>query len=495
MQDIELALSARNICKSFAGVAVLKNVSLNVAKGSVHALIGANGAGKSTLIKIITGAYTKDSGEIFLEDIEVNMSTPMFANSKGICAVYQEFSLVNTLTVTENVYLGRLEKTSIGTVNWKKCKAKVEEILLFLESDISPDAVVQDLSVSQRQVVEIAKSLSHNAKVLILDEPTAALSDKEVQVLFKVIRKLKNDGVAVVYVSHRLEEFPQIVDEVTIYRDGKNVISLPIEEASKSTIIKHMVGKSVSKSDPIRVKQGSIAIQVSKLSSPGKFQDVSFEVKSGEVLGLTGLAGAGRTEVARALFGLDKESTGEVKIQENVVTISSPMIAKKYGIAFVTEDRREEGLIMDASISDNLAVTVLERLKRKLFLSKSKIDHHSTSSIQNYDIKCSGSNQVVRRLSGGNQQKIVVAKWMATNPNILILDEPTRGIDVGAKSQIYTLIKESAEKGLAVIVISSEIPEILDLCSRILVMSAGKLTANIENVDVSQEDILEYATQ
>lgn len=495
MQETELALSAKNICKSFSGVSVLKDVSLDVKKGSVHALIGANGAGKSTLIKIVTGAYSKDSGSIFVDQEQVEMTTPMYANSKGVCAVYQEFSLVNALSVVENVYLGRLEKTSSGLINWKECRNKVIDILAFLESDINPDSLIQDLAVSQRQVVEIAKALSHNAKILILDEPTAALSDKEVQVLFKVIRKLKGEGVAVVYVSHRLEELPQIVDEVTIYRDGENVISLPIDQAPKSTIIKYMVGKEVLTNDPIRVEQGETALEVVGLSSPGKFTDISFHVKSGEVIGLAGLAGAGRTEVARALFGLDKNSTGDIKINGEAVNISNPKVAKRYHMAFVTEDRREEGLIMDATISDNLSVTILEKLKNGFLLSKSKVDEHSASSIKNYGIKCANDQQTVRRLSGGNQQKIVVAKWMATNPKILILDEPTRGIDVGAKAQIYALIKESAENGLAVIVISSEIPEILDLCSRILVMSAGKLTADLDNRNVSQEAILEYATQ
>lgn len=494
----DIILKAEGISKKFAGITALDNAELEVKKGEVHALVGANGAGKSTLIKIITGAYPHEQGHIYLEGKEIHIHSTYEARAMGISAVYQEFSLINTVTVAENIYMGKLLKKQIGPitkVDWKKINKKAREILTLLDSDINPQTLVSDLSVAGKQVVEIAKALSNEIKVLIMDEPSASLSENEIDNMFKVIRSLKQKGISIIYVSHRLEELPVIADRISVYRDGKYIKTLNIEEAPKNVIIENMVGKSVVATPRTECSSTEVLVEIKNFSSGKKFQNINFQVKKGEILGLAGLAGAGRTEVVRALFGADKKDNGEVYIQGEKVEIRSPIDAKKAGIGFITEDRKEEGLILNMDLHTNVGLTILEKLKKIIGLDYKKELDITNEYIDSLNIKCKGCAQMAKDLSGGNQQKVVIAKWLATNPKILIMDEPTRGIDVGSKNQIYDLIYKLAEQGIGIILISSEFPEVLQVSNRIIVMAEGKLTGELCNSELTQEILMDYATR
>ncbi len=488
-------LHAKNIKKSFSTNTVLNKVQFDLNAGEVHALLGANGAGKSTLIKILTAAYAKDDGELYLKGEKVQFRTPIDANKAGICAVYQEFSLINDLNVGENIFLGRLTKDKKSYINWHHIHQEAQKVLKELGSTIHSKTLVNKLSVAEKQIVEIAKALSFNAKILILDEPTASLSDKDVSKLFDVIRTLTKKGIGIIYVSHRLEELPQIADRVTIFKDGQYIITLPIEEAPKDVIIHHMVGKSIHNQEHQKRDVGEVIFSAKNLSAKGLFSDISFDLHKGEILGLTGLAGARRTELARAIFGVENLDSGSIFFEGKEVIIKTPKMAKNLGIGFITEDRKEEGLVLSHSIGDNINITILDKLKKWFYIPKQAAVEISENYIRDLSIKCHGRKQQSGDLSGGNQQKVVVAKWMATKPKMLIMDEPTRGVDVGAKSQIYALLKALSDNGVAILMISSEIPEILDLSDNIMVMSAGSITYNDKNQNtITQDDILHYAT-
>lgn len=494
----EIILKAEGITKKFAGITALDDAHLEVEKGEVHALVGANGAGKSTLIKIITGAYTKEEGDIYLEGKKINIHSTYEARAMGISAVYQEFSLINTISVAENIYMGKLIKKKIGPiekVDWEAVNKKAKEILDLLEVHIEPGAIVGSLSVAQKQMVEIAKALSNNIKVLIMDEPTASLSDNEIDSMFKIIESLKNRGISIIYVSHRLEELAVIADRISVFRDGKYVTTRNIKEVTKQDIIEYMVGKSVNATPRSECTSDEVLLEIKNFSSGNKFENINFKLRKGEILGVAGLAGAGRTELMRALFGADTKDSGEVYIEGKEISIKSPIDAKKAGIGFVTEDRKEEGLILKMDLHTNVGMTILEKLKKKIGLDRKKEIEVTDGYIKELNIKCQNCYQPAKDLSGGNQQKVVISKWLATKPKILILDEPTRGIDVGSKNQIYDLVYKLAEQGIGIIIISSELPEILQVSNRIIVLAQGKLTGELCNSELTQEILLDYATR
>lgn len=493
----DIILEAKGVTKKFGGITALENAGLELRKGEVHALVGANGAGKSTLIKIITGAYTKDEGKISLEGSEINVKSTFEARAMGISAVYQEFSLINTVSVAENIYMGKLIKKKIGPVNqidWKKINDEAQKILSLLECNIRPDTIVGTLSVAGKQMVEIAKALSNEIKVLIMDEPTASLSDNDIENMFKVIKGLREKGISIIYVSHRLEELPIICDRISVYRDGKYIKTLDIEDAPKNVIIENMVGKNMTVTEQANCATNEVLLEVKNFSSGKKFHNVNMKLHKGEILGIAGLAGAGRTEFVRALFGADPRDCGEVFIEGKEVHIKSPRDAKKAGIGFVTEDRKEEGLILNMDLHTNVGMTILDKLKKKIGLDLHREVDLMNGYIKSLSIKCRDGNQRALDLSGGNQQKVVIAKWLATEPKILIMDEPTRGIDIGSKNQIYALINELAKQGIGIIMISSDLPEVLQVSNRILVLAAGKVTGELVNKDLTQEVLLDYAT-
>lgn len=490
-------LSCRRVSKRFGGLQALDQVKLDVHGGEVHALVGANGAGKSTLIKIITGAVSmdRDVGRIQLGDQHVEIKNPNHARLLGISAVYQEFSLINSLSVAENIFLGSPPAKARGVaLDWKEMDRAAKQVLSQLDTPIDTKALVRDLSVAQRQVVEIAKALKNDSRVLIMDEPTASLTDNDIEQMFKIIRTLKAKGIGIVYVSHRLEELPQIADKVTVFRDGKYIITLPIEEAPKSVIIEHMVGHCIEvKERPVR-GHGEKVLRLENFTGKCGFKNVSFSLYSGEILGLAGLAGAGRTEVARALFGVDRRETGKVFMRGEEVRIASPRDAKNRGMGFITEDRKEEGLILAHSIQSNIAMSIFRRMGSMFYYSPRTERTLADDFVSRLSIKTDNAANPASSLSGGNQQKVVISKWLATLPEILIMDEPTRGIDVGSKEQIYDLLFKLSGEGKAILLIPSEIPEVLDLSDRILVMANGRLTGEFKRGEVDQEQILHYAT-
>lgn len=494
----EIALKAEDISKRFGGTLALNKAELEVKKGEVHALVGANGAGKSTLIKIITGAYSCDHGKLTLEGKVFKPKTTWEAKNAGISAVYQENSLINTISVAENIFMGQLLYKKIGPikqVDWKKIHIESKKILTSLGVDIPTEKLVGTLSVAEKQMIEIAKALSQKLKVLILDEPTASLSEKEIEHLFQIVKDLKKRGISIIYVSHRLEELPIIADRISVYRDGKYIKTLQISDAPKNVIIENMVGHTLTITEHANVVKQEILLEAKNFSSGVLFQNINLTLYKGEILGIAGLAGAGRTEFVRALFGADKRDSGEVYIEGNKIHIRNCLDAKKAGIGFVTENRKEEGLIQSMDLHTNIGMTILQELKKKIGLDLSKEEEYAEQYIRSLSIKCRDCHQIVHDLSGGNQQKIVIAKWLATNPKILIMDEPTRGIDVGSKNQIYGLMNELAEKGIGIIMISSELPEVIQVSNRILVFAGGRKTAELRNENITQEQLLDYATK
>ena len=493
----DIVLKAEGVTKRFGGITALDNASLEVRRGEVHALVGANGAGKSTLIKIITGAYSNDEGHIFLEGKDIRVKSTFEARALGISAVYQEFSLINTVSVAENIYMGKLLKKQIGPikqVDWKKVNEEAQKTLSLLNSDINPQELVSNLSVAQKQMVEIAKAMSNDIKVLIMDEPTASLSEHEIDNMFHVVKELQKKGISIIYVSHRLEELPIICNRISIYRDGKYVKTMNIEDAPKQIIIENMVGKNITCTEQINNAGGEVLLEAKNFTSGRSFQDINLNLHKGEILGIAGLAGAGRTEFVRALFGADKRDSGQVYIEGKKVKIKSPMDAKRAGIGFVTEDRKEEGLILNMNLHTNVGMTILDKLKKIIGLDLKREEVLTKKYIESLSIKCRDGAQTAKELSGGNQQKVVIAKWLATEPKVLIMDEPTRGIDVGSKNQIYSLMNTLAAQGIGIIMISSELPEVLQISNRIVVFAAGRVTGVLENHDLTQEILLDYAT-
>ena len=495
----DVVLKAEHVTKRFGGITALEDAQLELYKGEVHALVGANGAGKSTLIKIITGAYSSDEGDIYLDGQKVDIKSTFDARAKGISAVYQEFSLINTVSVAENIYMGKLLYNNLGPIpraDWKRMNEETQKILNSLGvKNIKPETIVGRLSVAQKQMVEIAKALSNDLKVLIMDEPTASLSDNEIENMFKIVKDLRAKGISIVYVSHRLEELPIICDRISVYRDGHYIKTMNIEDAPKQVIIENMVGKNMTQTEQVKVYTDEVLLEVKNFSSGKKFQDINLTLHKGEILGVAGLAGAGRTEFVRALFGADPKDSGQVFIEGKEVQIHSPKDAKKAGLGFITEDRKEEGLILNMDLHTNMGMAILDQLKKGIGLDLKRESVLMDEYIKSLSIKCRDCNQKAKALSGGNQQKVVIAKWLTRDSDILIFDEPTRGIDVGAKNEIYKLMNKLAAEGKSIIMISSEMTEILRMSDRIVVMCEGKKTGEIGIAEATQEKIMNLATR
>jgi ribose transport system ATP-binding protein len=493
-------VAIRHLNKSFPGVRALIDAQFELFPGEVHALMGENGAGKSTIMKVLAGVYQKDSGEIEVAGKPVDIPSPRAAQELGIGIIHQELNLMNHLSVAQNVFIGREPKSRSGlTIDSTKLHADTQAILDRLHLKLDPKTLVSDLTVAKQQMVEIAKALSfEGTRVLIMDEPTAALNNVEIDDLFRIIRQLKEHGVGIVYISHKMDELKRISDRVTVMRDGQYINTVPTATTSMETIISMMVGRTLLNNEgpAPRAENNETVLEVRKLNRGRVIKDVSFSVRKGEILGFAGLMGAGRTEVARAIFGADKIDSGEIIIKGNKVSIQSPADAVKYGIGYLSEDRKHLGLATGMDCASNIVLSSLKRfLSFNFILKKSAIRDVGKQFVKQLEIKTPSLEQQVRFLSGGNQQKIVIAKWLVRDCEILFFDEPTRGIDVGAKSEIYKLLNALAQQGRAIVVISSELPEVLRLSHRILVMCEGRITGEVPAEEATQENIMRLATQ
>lgn len=487
-------LSIRNVSKSFPGVHALKHVTFDVERGSIHAMMGENGAGKSTLMQIIAGAQPPTSGEIFFEGNPIHFHNPAEAQARGIVIVYQELNLAPNLSVAENIFLGCEPRTGGVFLDRSKLVRNTLNALAELGVEIRPDTIVNTLSVAQQQLIEIAKSLVRRPKLLILDEPTSSLSEAESVILFRVIRRLQSQGVTMMYISHRLPEVFAMCDVVTILRDGNHVKTLKTKSTTDEEIVRLMVGRDLlafHRGEPPANSQETV--KVSSLSRKGRYRDVNFSIRSGEIVGMAGLIGAGRSDVALGLFGAVDPDNGQVLLNGTQVRFSSPKDAVTAGVALVPEDRKSLGLEIGASVGDNISVAALRSLARWAFVDRKKERGLIGSFVSKLQVRTSSFEKKVGLLSGGNQQKVLIAKWLATNPKFLIVDEPTRGVDVGTKAEIYQLLDELAKAGLAILVISSDLPEVIALSDRILVMRAGKITGEILRKDATEERIMALA--
>ena len=488
-------LELKNVSKSFPGVKALDGVSFDLKAGEVHALLGENGAGKSTLMKIISGIHKRDEGSYKIGGKEITDINPKIAQSLGIAIIHQELNMCQDLTVAENMFLGR-EETKFGLLAQNHLNDKAKAVLEQLKIDIDPEMVIRKLSVSKQQMVEIAKALSTNARILIMDEPTSALTEKECKELFRIINELKQNGCAIVYISHRLEELEEITDRVSIFRDGQYIITKPFNETNLDEIISYMVGREITEKFPkIASQKGKKILEVRNLNS-GIVKDASFDLFAGEIIGFSGLMGAGRTELVKALFGAERIESGEVILYGERIKISSPKDAISHGIVLGPEDRKSEGLCTKLSIRENIGLANLDQISNKWgLIDKEKEKTLTEKAIKDLKIKTPSIEQDAKNLSGGNQQKVVVGKWMVRDAKVVIFDEPTRGIDVAAKVEIYNIMNQLKEQGVGVIFVSSEMPEVIGMSDRILVMCNGKITGDLKANQTTQDEILHYATQ
>lgn len=490
-----MRIEMRGIDKSFGSNQVLKQAGFTLESGEVHALMGENGAGKSTLMKILTGVYTKDAGTVLVDGKEVNYKNPQEAEKAGIVFIYQELNVMFDLTVEENLFMGKEIHGKFGICDKKAMQKKAQEALNILGVNISPKTVMAELSVGQQQMVEICKALMADAKVIIMDEPTAALTQSETVALFKVIESLRKKGVSMVYISHRMEEIFELCDRITVLRDGSYIGVKKIPETNMNEIVKMMIGREIGERYPSRnVKIGKEVLKVKELTRKGTFHDVNFSVRAGEVLGVSGLMGAGRTEIMQAIFGNLSYESGTIEIDGKEVKISNPRQAMEHGIGFITEDRKTEGLMLDKSIRENISLCNLRRISKSSVISREAEKNMVAEAIKDLHIKCFGSYHECNNLSGGNQQKVVLAKWILTNPKILILDEPTRGVDIGAKKEIYSIINKLAAQGVAIIMVSSELPEVLGMSDNIMVVREGEVRGIISYEEANQERVMTLAT-
>jgi len=492
---MEYILQLKGISKQFPGVLALDQVDFSVKRNEIHALIGENGAGKSTLVKIINGVHKFDTGEILLQDSAVNIRNPQHAQSLGISTIYQELHLIPDLTVGENILPGREPKHKFRLVDWKALHERSQEFLCQIECDIDTHQIIRNLSIAQKQMVMIARALSQQASLIIMDEPTATLTSVEIESLFKLIRRLQSKGKTIVFISHKLDEVFEISERITVLRDGKVVGTPKTSETSRDEIIKMMVGRTLADEFPQHSGShiGTEVIVVKSISTPKGIHNVSFNIREGEVVGLFGLVGAGRTEVAQAIFGVDKIVSGEILLNNKKLQIKSPKDAIANGIAFATEDRKSQGLILGMSVKENIMLPNMRSITLFTF-----IKHHAENQlvedyIKKLNIKTPTFDQETMKLSGGNQQKVVLARWLCAKPKVLILDEPTQGIDVGARQEIYLLINELVKQGLAILMISSELPEILGMSDRVLVMHRGRITGQFSKSEATPENVMECA--
>jgi rhamnose transport system ATP-binding protein len=492
----ENILELRKISKSFSGVEVLHEVSFALRPGEVHALLGENGAGKSTLVKIITGVHQPDKGEIFLNGEPVHFGDARDSRQAGIAAIYQELSLFPDLDVAENIFVGRQPVAAGGRVDWRRLYAEANRLLESLGVKLDLKQKARTLSIAQQQMVEIARAFSINARILIMDEPTSSLTLHEVDDLFRLVRRLRAQGTAIIFISHRLEELYTLADRVTVLRDGSYVNTKPMKDVTRDDLIRMMVGRTITNLFPKQdVRAGDVILRVENLTRAGSFYDVSFELRRGEILGLAGLVGAGRTNVARAIFGVEPPTSGSIEIDGRQVTINSPQRAIELGLAYVPEDRQLHGLIPAMPLTPNISLPMLGHYAQAGWLQEKLERKSAVEAARQMEVRANNIWQLARELSGGNQQKIVLAKWLSTKPRILILDEPTRGIDVGTKAAVHSLMSQLAGEGLAILMISSELPEILGMSDRIIVMREGHVTGHFSRGEATQENIISAATE
>ena len=489
-------LEMKGIKKYFYGVKALDGVDFQVRSGEVHALIGENGAGKSTLVKILAGVYQPTAGTIILNNKPTQFPSPQVSQQAGISAIHQEATMFLELSIAENIFMGHhIRNKSNGLLSWKEMKSKTQKLLDKLELDIHPDTKVKNLSIAQRHMVEIAKALSLNAKIVIMDEPTSALTLKEVEYLYKIIRKLKSEGKTIIFISHKFEEVFEIADYFTVLRDGKYVGEGRMADITVDKIIQMVIGRSLEQMYPkIEAEKGDIILKIENLTKIGLFKNVSFELHKGEILGFFGLVGAGRSEVMQTIFGIDSKTSGDVFINGKKVNIANPSNAMNHGLAYLPEDRQIQGAILAMNIRENITLPIIDRISRHIFLDRNREFEITDEYGKNIEIKASGWEQLVEDLSGGNQQKVVLAKWIATKPRILIMDEPTKGIDVATKATVHNFISELAKQGIAVILVSSELPEILGMSNNIIVMHEGVITAKFTREEANSEKIIKAAT-
>lgn len=491
-------LQMDKVSKHFPGVQALEQVDFEVYPGEILGLVGENGAGKSTLIKILSGVYTKDQGHLRFRGESVDFRSPHESQAHGIATIYQELALIPHLSVAENVFLNREPRQIplLGTVDFKKMRQQTEAILADLGVHIRADRMVKDLTIASQQMVEIAKAVSRNAFLLLMDEPTSSLSSKEVDALFNLMRRLKQKGVSVVFVSHRLEEVLRVVDRIIVMRDGRRVGTLPVAEASEAKLIHLMVGREVGLFPKMDVPIGEPILELRNLSGPNVVRDVSLTVHKGEIVGLAGLIGAGRTELARLVCGADRRIQGTILIDGKEIDIYSPADAVAHGIGWVPEDRKQHGLVLNMDIKQNTTLAILRRISNRFGAVRAKMEKEISSHYrQTLSIATSDLSKVVKYLSGGNQQKVVLAKWLSTKPKVLIMDEPTRGIDIGAKAEFHALMSQLAQQGIGILMISSEMPEILGMSDRVIVMCQGRITGEFKRGQVSQVEIMTSATK
>ena len=491
-------LELHNISKSFPGVKALDDINLKIKKGEVHALVGENGAGKTTLIRVVSGIYKPDTGTVIYNGKELINPTPHECIEKGISSVHQDFRMVDTLTVAENIFLGKplMKRSIIGkNVDWLKMRKEAIKAVNSMGVEVDPNATIGELSVAKKQVVEICKALQRNLTLLILDEPSAALTETEVEIMFGLIKKMQEKGITVIYISHRIEEVFKIADRVTVLRDGKTIITDDVNNLDRASLIKHMTGRQIVDIYPPKSKTtGDIILEVKHLNSKAhKLSDISFTARKGEVLGITGLVGAGRTELVRAVFGADNYDSGEIFIKGNKMEAGNIVRRIGLNVGLVPEERKVEGYIPDFTVSNNITLVGINKIIKNTFLNKKLEDNAANEYINLLRIMTPGTNTIITSLSGGNQQKCIISKWLYIDSDLLIFDEPTRGIDVGSKQEIYKIIASLAEQGKAIIIVSSELPEVLGICNRILVMCEGRITAELDGDKADQEMILNYA--
>ncbi len=493
MEDKPL-LAMKGIVKEFPGVKALKAVDFSLQPGEIHALLGENGAGKSTLMKVLSGVYSQDDGEIWLDGRQVRFAGPREAQALGIGIIHQELNLVPELTVMENIFLGREPRHSFGFVDKRMMERETAAVLAKLGTDIRPDTVVSELSIGAQQMVEIAKALAGRTRILIMDEPTAALTERETERLFTIIRQLAAEGVGIVYISHRMEELFAVSQRITVMRDGSYIGTVPTGEISFDQLVRMMVGRELTDRFPKQPATiGREVLQVERLSRQEVLRDVSLTVHAGEIVGVAGLMGAGRTELARALFGADPIDSGRIVVDGQAQAIRSPRDAIAAGIGLITEDRKQQGLVLSMSVGDNLSLAALKEVCRRSFISGVAETGAVREQIAMLKIKTPSGDQLVKNLSGGNQQKVVIGKWLLTKPKVLIMDEPTRGVDVGAKTEIYQIMNMLTAAGVGILMISSELPEILGMSDRILVMHRGRIAGELAAAEATQEEIMAFA--
>lgn len=489
----EVILRMSNVSKAFPGVQALDSINFELRKGEVHCLLGENGAGKSTLIKILSGAHQKDNGAIFLHGNEVDIRDAQISRDLGISTIYQEMSLIPAMSVAENIFLGEeIVKNSFWMVNKKEMEKRTQAIFQEMNIEIDPKKLIKEISTAQQQMVEIARSLVKKRQIIIMDEPTSSISDKDTHELFRIIRKLKSQGVAIVYISHRLQELNEIVDRITVMRDGRDIGTVNMKDVTIDKLINMMVGRTLEKMDkPVSDHIGEVVLEVKNISWGNSVEDASFSLRKGEILGFAGLVGAGRSELMRLIFGAEKMEAGKIVLHGQEVEINSPMQAIKHGIGYLSEDRKRDGLVLIMGIDQNITMANLASVCNGFLVSRKKESLEANNTIKSLNVATSSADKLAKFLSGGNQQKVIIGKWLLTDCEVLIFDEPTRGIDVGARAEIYKLMNGLAEAGKSIIMVSSDLPEILRVSNRIIVMNQGRVVGECNNDGtVAQEDIM-----